>query len=314
MLTIDKLKTQEALQGLTDAQLQHIATMSQADERTVIAEKVAEIHTHYDQDIEAITGIKKPDGVKTYDNLKTILQDQKQKLSTLQAAADKVGDLEAQIGTLKEQLKKGGGEATAAQISKLERDLSDERSRVSTLKDQLKAAQDAAAAEKQAAAAQLQQSTLKALWAADLSQVTPKKGLEDLFQETIDRRMNDFFANTSIEQEQGTSGTSYRFRREGKLLENEQGLTPYTHKDILHKEILKGLVQETPGGGGGAGGGGRPGGSGGAFNGGWKTQVEADNAIREKLISDGIGVTHPDHNTKLKEIRAEHKVSELPLR
>ena len=57
MLTVDMLKQNGTLAGLTDEQLTAIATMSQNDENTVIGTKIGALHGQYDTDILGITGI-----------------------------------------------------------------------------------------------------------------------------------------------------------------------------------------------------------------------------------------------------------------
>ena len=66
MLTIDMLKQNTALAGLSEAQLTAIAEMSKNDENTVIGTKIGALHGQYDTDIFGITGIKKNDGEKSY--------------------------------------------------------------------------------------------------------------------------------------------------------------------------------------------------------------------------------------------------------
>lgn len=59
MLTIEMLRQNSALTGLSDAQLTAIAEMSKNDENTVIGTKIGALHGQYDTDILGITGIKK---------------------------------------------------------------------------------------------------------------------------------------------------------------------------------------------------------------------------------------------------------------
>ena len=64
MLTIEMLRQNSALAGLTDAQLTAIAEMSKNDENTVIGTKIGALHGQYDTDIFNVTGVKKKDGEK----------------------------------------------------------------------------------------------------------------------------------------------------------------------------------------------------------------------------------------------------------
>ena len=65
MLTIDKLKGVELLKELTPEQLEVIENMSKQDENEVIGEKTKLFYDNLDKDILEITGISKPDNVKT---------------------------------------------------------------------------------------------------------------------------------------------------------------------------------------------------------------------------------------------------------
>ena len=62
MLTIDMLRQNGTLAGLTDAQFNAIAEMSKNDENTVIGTRIGELHGQYDNDILGITGIQKNQG------------------------------------------------------------------------------------------------------------------------------------------------------------------------------------------------------------------------------------------------------------
>ena len=64
--------------------------------------KIGETHRRYDEDIEAATGLKKPDGVKTYDFLGSVLKDMKAKSESfdpteVEKYKSKITELETKI-------------------------------------------------------------------------------------------------------------------------------------------------------------------------------------------------------------------------
>ena len=79
MLTKDKLKGVELLKELTPEQLEVIENMSKQDENEVIGEKTKLFYDNLDKDILEVTGIPKPDNVKTYEHNKKVLSDYKSK-------------------------------------------------------------------------------------------------------------------------------------------------------------------------------------------------------------------------------------------
>ena len=71
--------------------------------------KISEVHTRYDDDIFAVTGLKKKPEEKTYEFNKRVL-------SELKGKGEKAAEYEAEIVRLNEAVKKGGGEKLAADL------------------------------------------------------------------------------------------------------------------------------------------------------------------------------------------------------
>ena len=90
MLTIDLLKKQETLAGLSDDQLSVIATMSKSDEETVLGKTIGELHGKYDEDILSTSGIPKNQGEKTYDYNKRVISKLKGDYSSINEELVKV--------------------------------------------------------------------------------------------------------------------------------------------------------------------------------------------------------------------------------
>jgi|WetSurMetagenome_2_1015567.scaffolds.fasta_scaffold00103_43 hypothetical protein len=84
-------------------------------EEEVIPSKISELHTRYDDDIFAVTGLKKNPTEKTYDFTKRVLSEFKTK-------AEKSSVLEKEIGELKKQLADGTGDKkTLADLEAMQR-------------------------------------------------------------------------------------------------------------------------------------------------------------------------------------------------
>ena len=81
MLTVDTLKANQVLAGLSAEQLAAIADMSKNDEEVVIGKRIGELHGSYDNDILTVTAIKKNEGEKSYDYLKRVLNSYKSKVA-----------------------------------------------------------------------------------------------------------------------------------------------------------------------------------------------------------------------------------------
>jgi predicted RNase H-like nuclease (RuvC/YqgF family) len=85
-----------------------------------ISPKISEVHSRYDEDIFAVTGLKKKPDEKTYDFNKRVLAD-------LKAKADKHPELEQEIASLKEKVGKNAD-------AKILADLENVRSEFATFK------------------------------------------------------------------------------------------------------------------------------------------------------------------------------------
>ena len=129
MLTVEILKQNTKLSGLSDEQLNAIATMSQNDENTVIGARIGELHGQYDTDVLGISGITKRSGEKSYDYVKRVLGDYKTKLEASKNLQSQLDAANAQIEELKS---KGPDEA-------IKQELKDVKTRAEQLQNSLKA-------------------------------------------------------------------------------------------------------------------------------------------------------------------------------
>lgn len=103
-------------------------TFLKSYETQKIDPRIKKIYDDFDRDIEEATGLKKPDGVKTYQHLKTVLSD-------LSAKGQRAKDLEAEI----EKLKEGKvDDLTAKQLKQLQETIAAKEQELKTLQDQSK--------------------------------------------------------------------------------------------------------------------------------------------------------------------------------
>lgn len=298
MLTLETLKQNTALQGLTDEQFNAIAEMSKNDENVVIGNRIGALHGQYDADILSVTGISKKDGEKSYDYAKRILSDYKKQVTDLQSQIAKGNGDDA----LKQQLKD-----TKAQVTQLQAKLTEKETEIANnqanfdkqLKDThvdyaFKAA-TAGLKFKQGITEPIQQTLLSAAKAEVLSKGTP-----------------DFIDN-------GKGGKSLVFRNaDGNILNNpKNNLNPFTIQELIMETALKDVIDTNrvvTGGGTGNGGSGKGGNSVSIDFSGIRSQVEADRAIESYLLSQGLTRDSQEFADKSLQIRTENNVAELPIK
>ena len=108
-LTIDILKAQEGLSGLTDEQMQSIVGLSERDEETVINRKYGEMHGQVDTIIAAESAIKRNDGEKSSDYLTRALKQMKSLADEGAGFKSTNETLTAEIAQLKKDIAEGKG-------------------------------------------------------------------------------------------------------------------------------------------------------------------------------------------------------------
>lgn len=308
MLTVDTLKQNSALAGLTDEQFSAIAEMSKNDENSVIGTKIGALHGQYDKDIFEVTGIKKNDGEKSYDYTKRVLTEYKAKASKVESLNTEITDLKAKLEagsadeTLRRQLKD-----LQTQVQQLQSKLSDS---VKSLKDKeadfnakLKAVQVDYA---------FKEATTGLKFKSDITEPIQKTLLNAAKAEVLTRGVPDFI-------EDGTGNKVLVLRdTNGVILNNpKNGLNPYTLKELIMETALKDVLST---GNTANGGGTKPvvissTGAGTSLDlTGIRTQLEADKAIENYLLASGITRDSIEFGEKLTAIRNENEVGNLPIR
>ena len=309
MLTVETLRQNSNLAGLTDNQLNAIAEMSKNDENAVIGAKIGALHGQYDTDIFEISGVKKNDGEKSYDYTKRVLSDYKA-TNSLQA---ELNSAKAQVNDLQVKLEKGGADEALAQ------QLKDTKNQVSQLQAQLEAKTAEFATKQSDFDKALRDTHIDYAFQAATSGLKFKDGITEAIQKTLLSAVKaEVLSKGSPDfiEEQGQKKLVFRDNA-GNILNNPgNNLNPYTLKELIMESSLKDVLDS----GRKASGGGTKSGSGAAGNkglvdlSGVKTQVEADKAIEAYLLAEGLTRDSQEFADKSLQIRTENKVAELPLR
>lgn len=308
-----KLKGSTALAALTQEQIAAIAELSRNDENAVMAQKIGDIHGQYDRDIEAGTGLKKPEGVKTYEWIKSDILPKVGQATKLQGKLDA---LKTEKELLETQLKDGKiDEATVKRLKDLE-----------TLKTQLqtKIDTDKTEYEKKLSDAAEQNTSIKLSNEFDKALVGKKFKDDSIISKAV---RESFIANakTAILAENkadwiddGQGGQRLVFRdANGQVRNNpENNLNPFTAEELFVSKIsdVLDLGKQQPGGGTkNPGGGGGAGGSTLSLSDA-STQVQADELTTDFLMSKGLTRGSEEYNEEFTKIRTENEVEKLPLR
>lgn len=298
MLTIDLLKKQETLAGLSDDQLSVIATMSKSDEETVLGKTIGELHGKYDEDILSTSGIPKNQGEKTYDYNKRVISKLKGDYSSTYEELVKV----------KEALgKKSEGDP---------KELKDLMDRAKALEESLLSEQEARKNEK----SEFERKLKLQLVDTEFEKVKGLLKFKGEYPENVkdilfEKAKEDIMKAHSIDFIEDSGKRTLVFRDEhGVILTNKnKALKPLTIEDKLG-EVLKDVLDT-----------GRKVEGGGSSNQRSKTgdsidissarsQVDADIMICEYLAKNGYVRGSKAFADKQAEIRTQSEVEKLPLR
>lgn len=312
-LTADILKASTALSALTDEQVKAITELSANDENTVIGKRIGEIWGGIDRDVEEATGLKKPDGLKTYDWLKSDVLGKVKNSSKLQKQLE---TLKGEKELLETQLK--DGKADEAILKKLE----DNQKLVKDLQDKLNT--EKTTYEQKLSDAQKQNVSILVNNEFDRALVGQKfkdeaiipKGVRESY---IGNAKQAILAeNTPDWIDDGKGGKTLVFRDgNGDIKRNpENNLNPFTAQELFKAKITDVLDLGKQQGGAGTGGDGS--GGGGKRSelslSGVKTQVDADDQITDYLMGKGLVRGTEEYNQEFTQIRTDNKVADLDIR
>lgn len=317
MLTIDMLRQNSALAGLTDVQVNAIAEMSRNDENTVIGTKIGALHGQYDTDIFSITGIKKNDGEKSYDYAKRVLNEYKTKAGSTQDLQQKLDAANKKVTDLEKKIESGEGDAA------LRQQLKDTKAQVSQLQSQLQIKETEFNTQKKELEDNIKNVHIDYAFQAAVSGLKFKSGITDNVQNVLlkSAKAEVLTKGTPDFIDDGQGGKKLVLRgRDGNILNNpKNNLNPYTLQELILETSLKDVIdtgrQQIGGGTGGQGGQGGQGGSGVTLDlSSVKSQVEADKAIETYLLHTGLTRDSQEFADKSLEIRNDNNISQLPIK
>lgn len=310
MLTVEILKQNTKLSGLSDEQLNAIATMSQNDENTVIGARIGELHGQYDADVLSVSGITKKSGEKSYDYVKRVLGDYKAKLDASKTLQSQLDAAKAQVEELKA---KGTDEAT-------KQELKDAKTRVEQLKASLQAKETEFATAKADLEKQVMNAHVDYAFQAATAGLKFKDGISESLKSVIlSAAKNEVLAKGAPELiDDGKGGKRLALRgADGNLVNNpKNGLAPYTIQELVMETSLKDAISTAPVHGGGGTGPTPPTDPNLPLDlSGAKTQLEADNMIENYLLTvKGLTRDKAEFGEESLRLRNEAKVAELPLK
>ena len=313
MLTLDMLRQNSALAGLTDAQFSAIAEMSKNDEATVIGNRIGALHGQYDADILSITGIKKNDGEKSYDYNKRVLGKYKADIESFKTTKADLDAANAKITELEGKIAAGASDATLTQ------QLSDQKKRVSDLQKALADKDKAIAAAATEAAKALKEAYIDFGFQQAVADIKFKAGIPESVQSVL---LNSAKAEIlqkgtpDLIEENGVKKIVFRDANNNVISNPKNNLNPYTIKDFLGETSLKDVIdfgRKQPGGGTGPIVNPQPGSTTLDFSG-VKTQLEADKLIENYLLQNGLTRDSSEFAEQSLQLRTENKIAELPMR
>lgn len=311
MLTVEMLRGNAALAGLTDEQLNSIAVMSQNDENTVIGNRIGALHGQYDTDISSISGITKNEGEKSYDYMKRVMTGYKSAAASADTLKTEITGLKAEKEKLQKQLESGSADATLKQALKdTEARLSQARAKYETSKTELENTKKSY--EAKIKDIQVDYAFDKAIagmtFKADVDDSVKAVLLKDAKQQVLAKGTPDFVEINGVR--------TLVFRdANGLTLNNPTNLAPLTISEMLSNvDSLKSIL-----GTGAAGAGTRTVPPASTTDpvlqmSQARSQVEADNIIEKYLMDKGYTRYSKEFITESTKLRAQYNVDKLPIR
>lgn len=310
-LTAELLKQNAGLSSLTDEQLSIIAELSRNDEDTVIGTRIGELHGQYDQDVLSVTGIAKRQGEKSYDYVKRILGDYKQKAESADVLNNEITSLKSQVEDYKKKILEGkGSEIMEQQLKDTQKQLSDTKELLDAkVKDWQKKYDNLNS--------QYQKSLIDAEFGKALQGIKFKSVYPDSVQKTLIESAKRNILSTAKPdwvEENGVKKLVFR-GPDGNIMTNpENRLNPFTPGELLKRELKE--VLDTGVHKSGSGTQSTQGGEGGNTDvdlTGITNQVDADYAISKHLMSLGYTRGSNEFAEMSLKIRKENGVDKLPL-
>lgn len=311
-LTAAILRANAGLAALSDEQISIIEELSRNDENTVIGARIGELHGQYDNDVLSVTGISKNQGEKSYDYVKRILGDYKQRAAGAEALNAQITELKTQIEGYKKTISEGrGSEAVAQQLKDAQKQLADTQALFEAKSKEWQEKYDSLNS-------QYQQSLIDAEFGKALQGMKFKSIYPESVQKTLIESAKRAILGTAKPgwvEENGARKLVFRDAAGNIMTNKENRLNPYTPGELLQRELKD--VLDTGRQQKGTGTQGNHGGSGGADISldltGITTQVDADNAISKHLMGLGYTRGSKEFSDEALKIRQENGVDKLPI-
>lgn len=309
-LTLDLLKAQEGLSGLTDEQLNSIVGLSERDEEAVVGRKYGELRGQVDTIVAAESAITRNEGEKSSDYLTRALKQMKAAADEGATFKESNGTLTAEVERLKKQIENGAADAELKQrVAKLEGDLASAKKINGELQESL----TRSAAEYKG---KLEGFKMESEIAAALSGVSIKKEYTETVKQTLfDVAKQKVMAAKHVYDE--TAG-AFIFQNADGTPMKDKSLNNLTVADMLRQQLETMGVLEAARNVGGAGGTGNLGGGGNSTVdlGTARTQAEATDIIERQLMNQGHAKTDADWGSLFNKAYDDNAavIEKLPLR
>lgn len=308
-LTAVLLRANAALAGLSDEQIAAIEELSRNDENTVIGTRIGELHGQYDTDVLSVTGIAKRQGEKSYDYVKRILGDFKQKAEGADQLSQTIATLQTEIEGYKKTIAEGkGSEEVAKQLRDAQKQLADTQA---LFEQKNKEWEDKYTL--------LNTQYQTSLIDAEFGKALTGMKFKSIYPESVQKTLIDSAKRTVLStakpdwlEENGERKLVFRDATGNIMTNPENKLNPFTPGELLKrelKEVLEVGRQQT-------GAGTKPTGNGGGATfdlSGVTNQVAADEMISKHLMSQGFTRGSKEFADEAQKIRTENGVDKLPV-
>lgn len=312
-LTREILAANAVLTGLSDEQVNAIVTLSENDENSVIAKKTGEIYGNLDADILAVSGVEKNGAEKTYDYAKRVLGDFKTKADSISGLKGQIDTLKAEKQKLEKAIADGSADAeTKKALKQAKADLESVTSQYTELNNKYNAEREKH--EKELFSMRIDNELQGASAGLTFKSGLPESVVRIVKQQAFDKvkAMNPEY----VENDKGEKMLVFKDET-GAIMRNQNNqLNPYTASELFVRELEtmdvldKGRKQQ----GGGTGfNGGQGGGNGIVIDlSGCKTRVEATDAIKQALMTQGLTVGSEEYEKAMNQAWTDYNVMSMP--
>lgn len=310
MLTVELLKQNQTLAQLTDEQFAAIALMSKNDEASIINSKTSELLGKYDADVLVASGIQKKSDEKSYDYVKRIISDFKSKITGAETANKNLQDKVVELQKIVDE--KGD--------TQLRSKLKDSENTIAQLRTQISENEKKYNDDKNKLEADIKNVHIDYAFDSALSSLNIKKDVTDSIKSIMfEAAKREVLAKYTPDFIENAGKKVLVFRDSAGVVVNNpaNNMAPFTALELISNTSVKDIIdsgKQLPGGGTGPIPGQPQAGSVLLDMSSIKTQMEADNAIEQYLLQKGLTRDSDEFAAESIKLRADNKVSELPIR